>query len=924
MTKPRTFRHTLLSTVLLTALAAGCGGDKPESLIASGKDFLAKNDNKAATIQFKNALQQNPNLGEARFLLGKALLDSGDMAGAEIELRKALELKYPTDQAAPPLARALLGTGQAKKVTDEFASLELPTGEPAASLKTTLSQAYLAQGNSEASATALAAALAAQPDYAPALLASARKMAANKDISGALTVVDGILSKTPDNHETLLFKGSLLAAQGDQSAALDFYHKAVNARPDFLLAHSAIIGSLLQQGKLDDAAKQVDTLKKIAPKHPQTVFLETQLAYQRKDYNTARELSQQLLKLSPNNPGTLQLAGSIEYQLRSYLQAESYLSQALQQAPQLPIARRLLIASYLRSGQPAKALSTLQPFLNDMDKDATMLSLAGQVYLQNGDAKRAEEYFTKASQLDPSDPKKRTSMALAHMAQGEMSTALGELEEISASDKGTSADMAMIATYLRRNEADKALKAIEVLEAKQPDNPATYNLRAGALLGKKDVAGARKSFEKALSINPSYFPAAMALARMDLAEKKPEEARKRFEAVLAADPKNVAAMLALADLRIASGGTPNEVAELLNKAVSANPTELEPRLALINYYLRIQEAKKAVGAAQDAHAAMPDKPEILDALGKSQEVSGDFNQALAAYGKLAVSQPASPLAQMRMANVHLTSKNQEEAIKSLRKALEIKPDLLEAQRALILIALESKKPEDALAVARQVQKQRPKEAIGMALEGDIQAAGQHWPEAASAYRSALKLAAAPELAIKLHSVYLAEKNRAEAEKTAAAWLKDHPKDVAFRFHLADVALASKDYTTAAQYYRAAVDIQPNNPLALNNLAWASGQLKSPRAIEYAEKANQLAPNQPAFMDTLAMLMAAKGDTAGAITLLKKAVEIAPQAAAIRLNLAKLLLSAGRKDEARTELDTLAKLGDKFPGQVEVGRLQKDL
>lgn len=148
--------------------------------------------------------------------------------------------------------------------------------------------------------------------------------------------------------------------------------------------------------------------------------------------------------------------------------------------------------------------------------------------------------------------------------------------------------------------------------------------------------------------------------------------------------------------------------------------------------------------------------------------------------------------------------------------------------------------------------------------------------------------------------------------------------MAFRFHLADVALASKDYTTAAQHYRAAVDIQPNNPLALNNLAWASGQLKSPRAIEYAEKANKLAPNQPAFMDTLAMLMAAKGDTAGAITLLRKAVEIAPQAAVIRLNLAKLLVSAGRKDEARTELDTLAKLGDKFPGQVEVGRLQKDL
>lgn len=924
MTKPRNYRLTLLSAALLMGLAVGCNRDNPESMIASGKDFLAKNDHKSATIQFKNALQQNPNLGEARFLLGKALLDSGDMAGAEIELRKALELKYPADLAVPPLAQALLGTGQAKKIIDEFANLDLPAGEPAASLKTTLSLAYLVQGNGEASASALAAALAAQSDYAPALLTSARSRASNKDISGALTVVDGVLAKSPNNHEALLLKGSLLAVQGDQGAAFEFYRKAVDAKPDFLPAHSAIINSLLQQGKLDDAAAQVDALKKIAPKHPQTVFLEAQLAYQRKDYKLARELSEQLLKIAPNNPGTLQLAGAIEYQLRSYLQAESYLSQALKQAPQMPLARRLLISTFLRSGQPAKALTAIQPFLGDMGQDATLLSLAGQVYLQNGDPKRAEEYFAKASKLDPGDPRKRTSMALAHMAQGETGTALSELEEISAGDKGTTADMAMIATYLRRNEADKALKAIEVLEKKDPNNPATYNLRAGAQLGKKDVAGARKSFEKALSINPAYFPAAMALARMDVAEKKPDEARKRFEGVLAADPKNISAMLALADLRVASGGTASEVTELLNRAISANPTESGPRLALIDYYLRNKEAKKAVTAAQDAVAAIPEKPELLDALGKSQEISGDINQALATYGKLASLQPSSPLAQMRMANLHLNDKNREEAAKNLRKALEIKPDLLEAQRALILIALESKKSDDALAIARQIQKQRPKEAIGAALEGDIQAASQRWPEAASAYRAALKLTNSPEVAIKLHSVYVAEKNRGEADKFAAAWFKDHPKDVAFRFHLADIALANKDYATATQYYRAAVDAQPNNPLALNNLAWASGQMKSPKAIEYAEKANQIAPNQPPIMDTLAMLMAAKGDSAGAIALLRKALDIAPQAAAIRLNLAKLLVSTGRKDEARTELETLAKLGDKFPGQAEVGSLQKEL
>ena len=73
-----------------------------------------------------------------------------------------------------------------------------------------------------------------------------------------------------------------------------------------------------------------------------------------------------------------------------------------------------------------------------------------------------------------------------------------------------------------------------------------------------------------------------------------------------------------------------------------------------------------------------------------------------------------------------------------------------------------------------------------------------------------------------------------------------------------------------------------------------------------------------------MLMAGKGDTSGAIVLLRKALEIAPQAAAIRLNLVRVLISAGKKEEARSELDNLTKLGDKFAEQDEVTRLKKSL
>jgi hypothetical protein len=52
--------------------------------------------------------------------------------------------------------------------------------------------------------------------------------------------------------------------------------------------------------------------------------------------------------------------------------------------------------------------------------------------------------------------------------------------------------------------------------------------------------------------------------------------------------------------------------------------------------------------------------------------------------------------------------------------------------------------------------------------------------------------------------------------------------------------------------------------------------------------------------------------------------MAPEAAAIRMNLARALVKAGQKDAARKELDELGKLGDKFAGQAEVAQLRQGL
>src|ERR1035437_8389344 len=129
MATKKSMSRTILSALLATMILVACGGDKPESMLASAKDYMAKNNNKAAVIQLKNALQNNPNLAEARFLLGKAMLDSGNPTAAEVELRKAIELKHPADQVIPLLARALLMLGQSKKVIDDLTEVQLSSPE---------------------------------------------------------------------------------------------------------------------------------------------------------------------------------------------------------------------------------------------------------------------------------------------------------------------------------------------------------------------------------------------------------------------------------------------------------------------------------------------------------------------------------------------------------------------------------------------------------------------------------------------------------------------------------------------------------------------------------------------------------------------------------------------------------------------------
>jgi len=919
MTNPGFRIPLLVGAVLATSLLFACSNDSPEKHVASAKTYLTKGDRRAAVIELKSALQLQPDAPDVRFLLGKTLLENEEPVPAAVELRKALGLKQPADTVVPLLAKAMLQAGQQKMLLAEFGSTTLDDKAAQANLKTTLGWAHLTTNQSAQAEAAFKQALDAVPGHVPALVARARVQATKGDRDGAMKALDALVAAGTADADAWALKGDLLVfGRTDADGAVAAYRKAIEQDKGLVGAHAGIIALLLAKRDLKGAADQVTELQKVRPALAMTRLLRAQVAYESRDFKTAKELVAELLKAAPDNPVFNQLAGAIELMSGSPEAARNHLTKALAGAPQSVVARRLLAGVHLGAGESVKALTLLQPLLDLAPPDGVALAMAGEAYLQTGDLDKADALFAKAVQADPT-ANNQTAVARVRLLKGDALGAVAELQQIAAADPGTTADLVLVNAQLRRRDFKAALAAIDVLERKMDKKPLPSQLRGVAYVGLKDVAQARASFEKALSIEPTFFPAVTGLAALDQQDKKPQAAQQRFETLLKASPGHLQAMLGLAEVRARNGATPQELTELLAEAVRQNPSQPAAHLALVEHQLKNKQTDAALSAAQRAEAALPGNAAVLDALGRAQMVAGQSNQALATFNKLAALKPDNPLALMRLADANLAAKDDDAARQALERAAALKVDS-PASLKLFLLQLKSARYEEALALARKMQKTRPELSIGHVLEGDVFQAQKKPDAALAAYKRGLTLGGAGQAAIRAHGLLTASGKAAEAGQFAQTWSKDHPTDLPFALHLGESALARSDWPAAESAFRRAVELQPNHVIALNNLAWVLARGGKPGAVAMAEKATGLQPDQPVLMDTLAYALAADKQVDKAVELQKKVVGMAPDNPTFRLGLARLHVQAGQKAQARELLEALDKMGDKFNGQAEVKRL----
>ena len=913
------------ASLLLLSVLSACDGRSTASLVSSGKELSAKREHAAAVIQFKSAVQQSPDVIELRLLLGQAMLAAGDAAGAEIEFVRALEAKTPPGQVLPLLAKAMVMQGDYKKLVLTYGTTSLSDKPAQAAFQTQLAIAWSALFDRAKTEAALAAAIAAVPDYGPATLLRARFLAGKKQFSDASKLVEAVLARDPTDHEAWQLRGELHNATGNAAGAEEAFRKALALDKTFIPAHQSLVAVQLKKQDVAGARKQAELLRTVAPLHPTTAYIDASIAYVAGEFARARELAQRLLLVAPDQVNIVMLAGAIEDKLGSVAQAAAYFGKVLSFNPELTPARLNLAEAEIRLGQYGKALETLKPLTTANSNEARAFGLAANAEMRQGNAEAAERLFLRASKIEPGDVQLQTAAIAARLGFGDPSAVLGELQTLAESSKEAYADEALFAARVKRGEFDAALIALDGLSRKRPGLAAHTELRGRVLLAKRDFSAARLAFEQAYKADPGLVGALGSLVAMDLDEKQPLRAIERLQAVISASPQNAAAIVLLADVKAKQGASAAEVTKLLASAVSAAPTWPEPRLRQINFALQKRNFKDALTLARDALAALPGNTQILETAGRAQLQAGDTEQALSSYRRLAGTMPNAAMPYLRLSEAYAAGGKAEQAENSINKALELEPGNPDAQSALFDYLTATGRRRNALEHVQRIRSAQPNAAFVYAMEAALHVKAKNPEAALAALRAGLAKTGSSDLAGRQFSLLVELGRNAEADRFASAWIKQHPQDAAFEYLMSVQEIAKGDFRTAETRLKRVVAVYPSNTLVLNNLGWVmvqNGSAKS--ALPLLQQAIQMAPDAAALHDTLAFALAADKQFARALEVQKRAVAMAPEDNQLRLGLGRIAIQAGDKALARTELLRLQALGASFAGQAAVGNLLQGL
>lgn len=888
-------------------------------------------DIKGALVQLKNALQLDKNMLPVQVLLGKALLANGDAVGAEVAFTEALRLGVNRAEVVVPLARSVAAQGKPQQLLEQarFATAGLPTAVQSQLLLLRASAAA-DLGDTRSAMKYVEDARVTDPGNADSWLVEASVRIRDRQLQEAQAASERALALAPTSAQALYMRGTVAHARGDAAAALAYYGKALREEPTHTEALVSRAGLLLDQGRKADAAADVATLLRASPSDPRGHYLKALLAEADGDAAaTKAALNSITALLDPvpieqlrYRPQALMLGGLAHYGLNEHEKAKPYLEAVQRLQPGSGVAK-LLAKIYLAEKSNNRAIASLEAYLAANPRDSQALLLLASAQMAQGRHARATQMMQEALRTQD-NPSMRAMLGMSLLGAGKFADSASALEASFQKDPGQlQAGVALATLYMQSGQTEKAVRVASSLVKQRPDSPGLQYLLGSARARHGDAAGARSAFETALKLDATYAAPAVSLASLDIDQGAYDKAAGRLNAVLARDEKNIDALGEFGRLAERRGQLV-EAQRWFEKAEDHSPAgNLQPGLALVEFYLRNSNPDAAVEAAKRLSSKAPEAIPVLLIAARARLASGDAPTAKSNLARAAALASYNPSVLLQVALLQLSAGDMSGAVHSLDKALDERPDFLPAQALRADLEIRQGELAKAEQRIRQIVAAHPKAEVGYALQGDLALARGQMAAAADAYRRAHQLAQSSASMLRLYRLLSVSEAKA-AQQFAEQWLKAHPQDLDARRAVADGYARAGNLAAARSSYEMLLKSAPEDAEALNNLANVLLLSNDPAALGVAEKALKIQPGAAHIIGTTGWAAYKAGQSDRALRLLRDARLRDPGNPDTRYFLAVVLAGAGRTAEARDELDAALGSGGNFVTAQEAAKLRRTL
>ena len=210
--------------------------------------------------------------------------------------------------------------------------------------------------------------------------------------------------------------------------------------------------------------------------------------------------------------------------------------------------------------------------------------------------------------------------------------------------------------------------------------------------------------------------------------------------------------------------------------------------------------------------------------------------------------------------------------------------------------------------------------LGHRLAGDVYRALGRYPESLKHFSSAFEVAPTSQHVLRLFGTRMEAGDEGGAATLLEDWLAKNPEDSAAHLALAQNHLGRGQLDQARVRYQKVLELNPFDAAALNNLAYVLDKQDSAEALEYAQRAVRLSPDDPAILDTLGWMLVRRGRTDQGLKYLRDAHSRAAGNPQIRYHIASALVALNRAEEAKVELRRALQISDEFEGVDEARRM----